>query len=79
LGVGEIGATGQLHFREQKNSSEARFADATTIDERQAGRAAGSPASFLELFSFRQRKKWNVFPYQRRKSYKKSRLRTEKK
>ena len=37
LGVGEIGTTGHLYFREQKNSSEARFADATTIDERQAG------------------------------------------
>ena len=65
LGVTEIGATGLPCSREQKNSGGARFADATTIDERQAGQAAGLPTSFLELFSFWQRKKWNVPLYQK--------------
>ena len=32
---------------------------------RQAGQAAGLPTSFLELFSFWQRKKWNVPLYQK--------------
>jgi hypothetical protein len=38
---------------------------------RQAGQAAGLPASFLELFSFRQRKKWNV-PLEKGKNHMKS-------
>ena len=58
LGVGKIGTTGHLYFRKQKNSSEARFADATTIDERQAGQAA-----VLVLWRLRQSDFifWNFF------------------
>ena len=64
LGVVKIGTTGHLYSRKQKNSSEARFADATTIDERQAGlsllwrwRQSGLACFFFGTFFFQAKKK----------------------